>query len=90
MTLVGTIKKNKREIPASFKKISEDSLNAQFYFADGKVLVSYNPKKKKIVLLLSSLHTNGAIDSQSKKSEIILFYNKTKEETDTFDQKCHQ
>ncbi|XP_036145519.1 piggyBac transposable element-derived protein 4 isoform X1 [Monomorium pharaonis] len=89
-TIVGTMKKNKREIPDRFKKIPANKSNVQFGYTNGKTLVSYNPKNKKIVLLLSSLHYTGKIDTETGKPEIVVFYNKTKGGTDTFDFKCHQ
>ena len=36
------------------------------------------------------MHKAGKIDKESGKPEIILFYNKTKGGTDSFDEKCHQ
>lgn len=48
LTIVGTIRKNKREIPESFKKIPSNELNVQFCYHDGKTLVSFNPKKRKL------------------------------------------
>ena len=52
-------------------------------------LVSFNPKKKKIVFLLSSLHQKDAVDKHKNKPGIVLFYNKHKGGTDSFDKKCH-
>jgi len=39
-------------------------------------------------MLLSSLHKNGKIDESTGKPEIVMFYNSTKDGTDTFDQLC--
>ncbi|XP_033216795.1 piggyBac transposable element-derived protein 4-like [Belonocnema kinseyi] len=89
LTLVGTIKKSKREIPTQFKQVPKNGSNVQFAYADGKVLVSLNPKNKKIVLLLSSLHTNGQIDAETGMPEIVVFYHKSKDATDSYDKKCH-
>ncbi|XP_039311769.1 uncharacterized protein LOC105198192 isoform X3 [Solenopsis invicta] len=89
ITIVGKIKKNKPEIPNVFKKIPTEG-NSQFVYHNGKTLVSYNPEKRKIVLLLSSLHTSGTIDEKSGKPEIVLFYNKTKGGTDVFNQLVHE
>lgn len=87
--MVGTIRKNRREIPDLLKKVDVES-NAKFYYHDGKIVLSYNPKEKKIVLLISSLHINGKIDEATQKPEIVIFYNKTKGGIDSFDQKYHQ
>ena len=67
ITMVGTLRKNKREIPAEFKTKQTDGTKVQFAYSDGKILVSYNPKSNKIVLLLSSYHMNGKIDETTGK-----------------------
>lgn len=53
-------------------------------------MLSYNPKKKKVVLVISSIHQTGKIHEGTGKPEMIEFYNKTKGGTDSFDFKCHQ
>lgn len=88
LTIVGTIRKNKTEIPACFKKRPTDDKNYQFCYRDGMTLLSYNPKNKKIVLILSSLHKKGFAESNSKP-QMVLFYNDNKGGTDAFDKKCH-
>ncbi|XP_011158231.2 piggyBac transposable element-derived protein 4 [Solenopsis invicta] len=91
LTMVGTIKKNKPKIPDLFKKGKKNAEpNVKFYYHDGKTLLSYNPKGKKNILILSSLHKNGKIDEIIQKPEIVVFYNLTKEGTKSFNQKCHQ
>ena len=90
LSLIGTIKKNKREIPAQFKSVSKDTPNIRFCYFNKQTLLSYNPKKKEIVLVLSSIHQTGKVDEESGKPEMIVFYNKTKGGTDSFDFKCHQ
>nr|XP_047122928.1 piggyBac transposable element-derived protein 4-like [Hydra vulgaris] len=55
------------------------------------VLVSYIPRERKNVILVSSLHDDDAIDPQSgeqMKPEIITFYNLTKCGVDVADQMC--
>lgn len=89
LTLVGTIRKDKREIPEAMKTISEIH-GSKFAYANKSTLVSYCPKKNKVVFLISSLHNAGKISSDRQKPEIILYYNKTKGATDTFDQMCHE
>ena len=65
-----------------------------FGFGDNLTLVSYIPKskpktkKKKNVLLVSSMHHEGKIDQDTddeKKLEIITFYNATKGGVDVVD-----
>ena len=62
-----------------------------FGFNNNKVLVSYIPRERKNVILVSSLHDDDAIDPQSgeqMKPEIITFYNQTKCGVDVADQMC--
>ena len=87
VTTVGTIRKNKPEIPPLFTKKAEPG-TARFAYAEGMTLLSWCPKKNKVVLLLSSLHKAGYILKDQTKPEIVDFYNKTKNGTDTFDQIC--
>jgi len=85
LTMVGTMRKNKRQIPESFKRNA--SVGTTRYGYDGKnILVSFCPKKNKVVLLLSSKHKTGRLGEGGEKPEIIEFYNKTKCGTDVFDQ----
>lgn len=89
ITMVGTLRKNKREIPASFRHVGQVS-SSKFAFDGNLTLVSHTPKQNKIVLLLSTLHHTATINSNNKKPEIIDIYNITKGGTDTFDQMCHE
>ena len=59
-----------------------------FGFHEKIALCSYVNKEKKAVILLSSMHLNTAVDenSQKRKPEIIIHYNKTKVGVDTMDQ----
>ena len=41
------------------------------------------------VILPSTTHRSNSVDSDSRKPDIILFYNKTKGPVDTFDQLSH-
>jgi len=50
--------------------------------------VSCVPKKNKSVVLLSSLHHDSAICSDSGKPKSIEFYNKTKGAVEMLDQMC--
>jgi len=88
--ITGTIKKNKREIPAEFKVAPKERPSYKFDHASNITLLSYAPKKKKstkIVLLVSSyMHTREITDT---KPNLVRYYNKTKGGTDTFDRLCH-
>ncbi|XP_050063261.1 piggyBac transposable element-derived protein 4-like [Aphis gossypii] len=92
LTYVGTIRKNKREIPKEFlpnKQRVETS--TVFGFQKDCTLVSYCPKKNKTVLAISSMHHDDEIDEETgdkKKPDIITFYNRTKTGVDLVDQYC--
>ncbi|XP_044766245.1 piggyBac transposable element-derived protein 4-like [Coccinella septempunctata] len=93
LTYIGTLRKNKREIPPEFlphKKTEEKS--SIFGFKEECTLVSYCPKKNKSVLLLSSMHHCKTIDVDTgvdKKPIIITDYNRTKIGVDLVDQLCN-
>ncbi|XP_071554095.1 piggyBac transposable element-derived protein 4-like [Temnothorax nylanderi] len=89
ITMVGTLRKNKRQIPQHFKA-ADPVHSSRFLFDETKTLVKYTPKKNKFVLLLSSLHWQAEVDQQTQKPSIISFYNDTKGGTDCFDQMCHE
>jgi hypothetical protein len=83
------MKQNKREIPQEFKPVRQrDEKSSIFGFTKDLTFVSYVPKKNKSVVLLSSLHHDSAICSDSGKPEIIEFYNKIKCAVDVLNQMC--
>lgn len=89
ITVVCTLKKNKPEIPPCFidKKIRNECTSLFAYQPD-LTLLSYVPKKNKVVLLLSSLHHTDAIDEETgekQKPVILTCYNKYKGGVDTVD-----
>lgn len=90
LTFVGTLRKNKREIPVEFlpnKTRAEHS--SLFGFQQDATLVSYCTKKRQAVLLLSTLHHDNTIDEDTgdlHKPEIVTFYNMTKIGVDLVDQ----
>lgn len=89
LTYVGTIKKNKKEIPSSFLPAKKRETNScLFGFSNDVTLVSFVPKRNKAVILVSSMHHDKSIDSESGKPEIIEFYNITKGGVDALDEKC--
>jgi len=88
LTVVGTLRKNKREIPISFTRAASAG-TARYAYSEKNTLLSYSPKKNKVVLLLSSFHERGRLDNVAQIPEIVTFYNRTKGGTDTFDQMCH-
>ena len=89
ITYVGTIKKNKRELPLEFVNTrARPVYSSVFGFQEKVTIVSYIPKKYKNVILASSLHHDDRIDPSTEpqcKPEIITFYNQTKGGVDTLD-----
>lgn len=81
LTMVGTIRKNKIQIPPVFKT----NASAGTVRHGHDLLLSYAPKKNKIVLLLSSHHKNYNISEENEKPSVVNFYNKNKGGTDVFD-----
>ncbi|KAK9692503.1 Transposase IS4 [Popillia japonica] len=71
LTLLGTVRKNKADTPHELKDIT---------------MVSYTPKKNRMVHLLSTQHFDNSIsDEPHSKPIIVLDYNHTKGAVDTAD-----
>lgn len=87
LTVVGTVRKNKSEIPSEFKQNGMEVYSTIFGYQPSSTMLSYCPKKKKVVILLSTMHHDGLIDESTRKKlpEIISFYNKTKGGVDVVD-----
>nr|CAH7747701.1 unnamed protein product [Callosobruchus chinensis] len=94
LTVVGTVKKNKRELPTELTEIkSRHVYSSIFAYQQNMTLLSYLPRKRKNVLAISSMHYDGRIDQDTedkKKPEMITFYNATKGGIDSADQKMAQ
>nr|XP_022900753.1 piggyBac transposable element-derived protein 4-like [Onthophagus taurus] len=92
LSIVGTLKKNKPQIPFEFKKIKDRAVASSIFgFQKDCTLVSYVPKQNKNVILLSSMHFGNTIDKNTgkkQKPEIITYYNATKGGVDTVDKMC--
>lgn len=89
LTAVGTIRKNKKELPLEFSKpCKRPARTSMFGYLGECTLVSYIPKERKNVLLLSTLHHDDEIDVNTgnlQKPAIITEYNSTKGGVDTVD-----
>lgn len=90
LTLVGTLRKNKKEIPPEFINARIRAENSSmFAFKENMSLLSYCPKKNKVVLLLSTMHSRDDIDPESddaNKPFMLTFYNSTKCGVDVVDE----
>ncbi|KAJ8954265.1 hypothetical protein NQ314_007140 [Rhamnusium bicolor] len=84
LTVIGTIRKNKRKLPVEFSKpVFRPEKSSMFGFRNECTLVSYIPKKGKNVRLVSSLHHSDDINNETgdlQKPEMVTEYNKTREE----------
>jgi hypothetical protein len=91
-TLVGTMRKNKADIPPQLQASRGRAVNSSLFgFTDQMTLVSYVPKKNRSVILLSTMHHDNAISqSNSSKPEMILMYNHTKGGVDTLDRRIRE
>lgn len=91
LTLLGTIRKNKRALPLDFVQNTDRPVgSSMFGFYNNTTLVSYIPKKGKNVLLISTMHYGDDIDPQTNKPEMIMAYNETKGGVDVVDKLCAQ
>uniref|UniRef100_A0A1B6BXZ9 PiggyBac transposable element-derived protein domain-containing protein n=1 Tax=Clastoptera arizonana TaxID=38151 RepID=A0A1B6BXZ9_9HEMI len=79
LTIVGTLRKNKKEIPPEFinTRIRPEK-TSMFAYKDGGTLLTYCPKKNKVVLLISTMHHTDETNPNSgdaQKPHILTFYN---------------
>ncbi|KAF0695463.1 piggyBac transposable element-derived protein 4-like [Aphis craccivora] len=89
LTYVGTLRKNKRDIPSQIVPNKQTEVNTtKFAFTKDITLLSFVPKNNRYVLLFSSMHHTNTINLENSKPEIIEFYNQTKVGVDALDQKC--
>ncbi|CAK1595330.1 unnamed protein product [Parnassius mnemosyne] len=89
LTSVGTVRKNKRQIPESFIRTDRQPNSSLFGFQKDITLVSYAPKKNKVVIVMSTMHHDNSIDvstGEKQKPEMITFYNSTKAGVDVVDE----
>ncbi|XP_064082557.1 uncharacterized protein LOC135198676 isoform X1 [Macrobrachium nipponense] len=91
MTVVGTVSGVEMEILKEIKRRDEPERGfTAFLFNEEMTLMSHVPPKgktKKLVLLLSSKHTEAVLGTDGTP-EIFEFYNQTKGSVSKFDQMC--
>lgn len=87
ITMVGTMRKNKRSIPPKLLLCKKKPLYQSTYaFTMDTTLVSYISKKNKCTVLQSTMHDSAEIGTDPKKKpNIVAYYNKTKGGVDTVD-----
>ena len=85
MRVVGTLRKNKPEIPALLLSGKQRDVHASvFDFTRDQTLVSYVPARRKIVIHLSLQHYDNMCMGEEKdhKPEIVMQYNATESGVD--------
>ena len=89
LTVVGKMRKNKPELPTEFTVTKGRNVKSTIFgFQQEAIIASYCSKKKRVVNMLSTMHSQPEIESTSdQKPSIILFYSKTKGGVDTLDRK---
>jgi len=90
ITMVGTIRKNRRELPEKLPQMEKDMMRyeSRFFLNSNKKcsLTVYKSKSEKSVCVLSSMHESCTFGGGPKNlPETVNFYNKTKHGVDMFD-----
>jgi hypothetical protein len=87
LTVVGTINTNRQHIPSEMKSVvGREVLSTRFAWSDQVMMLSYVPKPRKNVLLLSTEHDQPDISGRDdRKPEVILAYNEDKGGVDIVD-----
>ncbi|XP_067234874.1 piggyBac transposable element-derived protein 4-like [Chanodichthys erythropterus] len=85
--MIGTVRKNKPELPSALvTKKNRTCFSSLFAFTETHTIVSYCPKKRKNVILMSTAHKDAAIsEREDRKPTMILDYNSTKGGVDNLD-----
>ena len=87
-TLVGTMRRNRKEIPRESQSDHQSPEHSSIFCFDRQLtLASYVSKPRHVVIFLSSMHHDKVVnDEQKKKPDIILYYNDTKGGVDRMNQ----
>lgn len=80
---------NQREIPPEFNDLRGQNVkSSMFGLHDNMVFVFYVPKASENVLVRSTMHNDGKVDAETKKSDTILTFDDPKGEVDAVDRLC--
>ena len=90
LSLVGTTKKNRRDLSKVMIELQQGCVNSNKFFwhkRSGAMFVKYQPKARKTVCLLSTMHFTPDVDTTTaaKKPCIIGFHRKNKVGVESFD-----
>ncbi|KAL7866079.1 hypothetical protein SRHO_G00113260 [Serrasalmus rhombeus] len=85
--MLGTVRKNKPELPSEILKMQGRPLHSsKFGFTEKTILVSYCPKRNKNVLVMSTMHKDASLSTrEDMKPQMILDYNSMKGGVDNLD-----
>ena len=89
ISLLGALNKMRREVPSELKNMRDEQFATKLCKSDDDILLTvYQGKRKKNVLLLSTLHADATTiaDNQKKTPETVKCYNDTKYVVDVVDQ----
>ena len=87
MTLVGTVRRNKRFLPQEFQTGQGlEKGDAIFGFQKKTTTIAYESNRKKHVAVLSTMHHDDNFDVETRKPEIVMSHNATKGGVDSMDQ----
>ena len=90
VTLVGTVRRDKRFLPHDFQKGTGMSKgDAMFALTKTTTICAYKSNIKKHVVVLSTMH-HSADRGTTNKPEVVESYNSTKGGVDSMDQMCHK
>ncbi|KAL7842461.1 hypothetical protein SRHO_G00241500 [Serrasalmus rhombeus] len=86
-TILGTVNKSRQEIPQSARQMDRTEFTTQVFSTTGATLTVYAPKWKKVVYILSSMHSVVETeDTTKRKPNTVTQYNNTKCGVDVMDQ----
>uniref|UniRef100_A0A1B0EXE8 Putative piggybac transposable element-derived n=1 Tax=Lutzomyia longipalpis TaxID=7200 RepID=A0A1B0EXE8_LUTLO len=86
LTITGTVGLSRKFIPPEFlPNKTREVFSSIFGFSENSTLVSYSPKKRKFVMLLSSMHQTPQISGEKNTPVILSHYNATKPGTNAVD-----
>jgi hypothetical protein len=87
LTVVGTLQSNRKGIPDAIKSTKDREIHSTMFGFSGEcMLLSYIPKKGKVVLMLSTEHDSPDLSTrEDRKPQVILDYSAAKGGVDTVD-----
>ena len=93
-SIVGTVRKNRRELSSEIVQNSTSQHDSKFFWQDEAkaCCVSYQCKKRKNVILLSTMHSSPSVSNQNEKRKpvIVEFYDSNKTGVDIHDRMNRQ